>query len=156
MKAPVWLSPAVVRACHEECLRAFGGSPGVRDEGMLASALARAEHRSHQHRDLPSLAAAYAFGLVKNHPFVDGNKRVAFLCAAVFLERNGWQLHADPAHAAVFVQALAAGELGESGFAAWLRDHTRRPGRVRTKRATRTKSLPMARPRKSRKRRRTK
>ena len=132
MKPPIWLRPDVVRACHDECLRAFGGSAGVRDEGLLASALARAEHRWHYDDvDLPWLAAAYAYGLVKNHPFVDGNKRVAFLCAAVFLERNGCRLTADPAHAVVFVQALAAGEIDEIGFAAWLRDNTQRKRRTR-------------------------
>jgi death on curing protein len=133
VKEPVWLLPQVVLACHAESLLAHGGSEGVRDAGLLESALARPRHLFHYEKaDLPRLAAAYAHGIAKNHPFVDGNKRTAFLAAAVFLERNGCVLTADPGAAAVFVLALADGSVAEAGFAAWLRDNSRqrrRPAR---------------------------
>jgi len=132
-KQPVWLSRDAVLACHLQALRTHGGSAGLRDEGLLDSALARPPHLWHyEQAEMPVLAAAYARGIAKNHPFVDGNKRTAFLAAVVFLERNGWRVVADPAHAAVFVLALAAGELSEAAFAGWLADNTRRP---RTRRA---------------------
>jgi len=112
-------------ACHDEMLRAHGGADGSRDEGLLDSALARPQHLfAYERADLGRLAAAYAHGISRNHPFVDGNKRAAFLCAATFLAINGIELRASPAHAVVFMLALAAGELSEEAFAAWLRDHT--------------------------------
>lgn len=127
MKEPIWLLHAAVLALHAECLRAFGGSDGVRDPGLLESALARPQHLFHyEQADLCALAAAYGHGIAKNHPFVDGNKRTAFLGTTTFLERNGLEFTAIPAHAAAFVLALADGSLGEAGFAAWLRDNTRR------------------------------
>ena len=127
MKEPIWLLHAAVLALHAECLQAFGGSDGVRDPGLLESALARPQHLFHyEQADLCALAAAYGHGIAKNHPFVDGNKRTAFLATTTFLERNGLEFTATPAHAAVFVLALADGSLGEAGFAAWLRDNTRR------------------------------
>jgi death on curing protein len=121
------LLPAAVLALHAECLRIFGGSDGMRDAGLLESALARPQHLFHYEKaDLCGLAAAYGHGIAKNHPFVDGNKRTAFLATTAFLERNGLEFTATPAHAAVFVLALADGSLGEAGFASWLRDNTRR------------------------------
>lgn len=105
----------------------------MRDEGLLESALARPLHLLHcEEPDLCTLAAAYGVGIAKNHPFVDGNERTAFLATTVFLERNGLQVVADPAHAAVFVLAIAGGSLDEEGFAAWLRDNTKRVAPKRT------------------------
>jgi death-on-curing protein len=133
VKPPAWLMLEAVLAVHAECIRAFGGSDGVRDAGLLASALARPQHlHAYGKADLCRLAAAYGHGIAKNHPFVDGNKRTAFLATAIFLERNGLELTASPAHAAVFVIALADGSLDEDGFAAWLRDHSKRRGGGRT------------------------
>ena len=137
MKEPIWLLKQVVLACHAEAMQEHGGSAGMRDEGLLDSAMARPRHLfGYESADLCRLAASYAHGIAKNHAFVDGNKRAAFLAAAVFLVVNGVEFEALPAHAAVFVQALAAGEIGEAEFAAWLRDVTK-PKR-RTKVAHRT------------------
>jgi death-on-curing protein len=127
---PAWLQRDIVLAVHAESIAAHGGSLGVRDEGLLDAALARPQHvHAYEDADLCRLAASYAHELAKNHPFVDGNKRTAFLAAAVFLERNGLVLEAPPAHAVVFVLGLAEGSLPEAAFAAWLRDNTRRPRR---------------------------
>lgn len=132
MKKPIWLQKSVVMAMHAMCLQQHGGSVGIRDDGLLESALARPLHLfTDQDVDLCRLAAAYAAGIAKNHPFVDGNKRTAFLAAVVLLERNGVQFRADPAHAAVFVLGIAEGALDEESFAAWLRDNTKRVGRRR-------------------------
>jgi death-on-curing protein len=127
VKAPVLLLKQAVLAMHAECLAAFGGSDGVRDMGLLESALARPQNRfAHEKADLCRLAAAYGHGIAKNHPFVDGNKRTAFLATTVFLERNGLSLTASPEHAAGFMLGVADGTLTEEAFAAWLRDNTRR------------------------------
>ncbi len=132
--APVWLCRATVLAAHQQILAVHGGADGLRDPELLDSALARARHRHHYEKcDLCDLAAAYAFGIVRNHPFLDGNKRAGFLAASIFLERNGRPLIADAAHAAVAVLDLAAGRMDEAGFAEWLRDDTR-PSRRRTRR----------------------
>ncbi len=145
MKEPTWLMKAVVMACHARALSDHGGSDGLRDEGLLESALARPLHLfTYEQADLCRLAAAYAHGIAKNHPFVDGNKRAAFLAAAVFLEVNGVELRALPGHAAVLMQALAAGEIGDEGFAAWLRDNT---ARGRRKPAVRRAARPATRKR---------
>ncbi|MCA3006762.1 MAG: type II toxin-antitoxin system death-on-curing family toxin [Phycisphaerales bacterium] len=125
--------PEAVLAVHAECIRSFGGSDGVRDAGLLASAMARPQNlHAYGKADVCRLAAAYGHGIAKNHPFVDGNKRTAFLATAILLERNGLELTASPAHAAVFVLALADGSLDEDGFASWLRDHSKRRGGGRT------------------------
>ncbi len=116
-----WLKEAVVLALHDEQLAEHGGSEGLRDEGLLSSALAR-PHNLFSYGD-PSvfdLAAAYAYGIVRNHPFVDGNKRTGFLAAYVFLALNGWQLIASEADAVAVVLALAQGEMQEAEFSAWL------------------------------------
>ena len=137
MKQPVWLMKQAVLAFHAECIHAYGGSDGVRDESLLESALARPQHMFHYEKaDLLRLAAAYAVGVAKNHPFVDGNKRTAFVAATVFLERNGIAFTAEPGAAAVFMLGAADGSLDEVAFAAWLRDNTRlraRAGRKRTR-----------------------
>lgn len=137
-RAPIWLHRQVVLACHAEVLRRHGGAEGLRDAALLESALARPLHLfTYEEADLCRLAAAYAAGIVANHPFVDGNKRTAFLAATIFLERNGLQVTAAPAHAAVFVLGLAAGSLTETALAAWLRDNTNRAARRSARRKPR-------------------
>ena len=110
---------------HEESLATFGGAAGLRDEGLLDSALHRPRnlHELGGVSDLSALAAAYAHGLSRNHPFVDGNKRAAFLAIGVFLAINGRRLTASPVEAVVAMTALAAGELDEPTLAAWIRRH---------------------------------
>jgi death-on-curing protein len=123
---PVWVERRTVLIAHDEALAAHGGAPGVRDAGLLDSALARPRNlHAYGEEDAAALAAAYAFGIVRNHPFVDGNKRTAFLTAALFLELNGFRFVAGEADAVVRVLALAASEIDEAEFAAWLRENVR-------------------------------
>ncbi len=136
------MSRAAVLAMHADSVRLFGGSDGLRDASLLESALARPQHLfAYEQPDLCRLAAAYGHGIAKNHPFVDGNKRVAFLAATVFLERNGLTFTAPAAHAVAFVLGLADGTLDEEGFTAWLRDHcgSRRRGPKRSTKRRRPK-----------------
>jgi death-on-curing protein len=117
------VAETVVLAMHGRLLAEHGGAPGVRDAAMLESVLARPRQLlAYSDPDLCELAAAYAAGIVRNHPFVDGNKRTGFMTAFVFLARNGMRLVASEIDAAHIVTALAAGELDEATFAAWLRD----------------------------------
>jgi death-on-curing protein len=120
---PEWLSKAVILAIHDEQLAEHGGGTGVRDDGLLESALARPRNRFayHEAADLPTLAAAYGFGLARNHPFIDGNKRTAFVAAEMFLDLNGMILAASDADCVLTMLRLAAGEIEEDAFAAWLR-----------------------------------
>lgn len=125
MREPVWVEPTVVLALHERLLAEHGGAPGVRDAGLLDSALARPRQMFiYSDSDLAALAAAYVAGIVLNHPFVDGNKRTGFMAGYVFLARNSLQLTVAEAEATQTVLALAAGELNEEAFAAWLRSNT--------------------------------
>ena len=126
MATPRWLAKEALLLLHRESLRQFGGAEGLRDEGLLDSALARPLNRFayEAEHDICRLAAAYAKGIAQNHPFVDGNKRAALAAAGVFLMLNGLDLAADPAMATVAVLDLAAGEMSEDDFAGWLRDHT--------------------------------
>ena len=118
----VWIDPAVVLAVHEEQLAEHGGAAGVRDAGLLESALARPRNLAHYGEpDLCELAAAYAFGLARNHPFIDGNKRSAFVATELLLVINGWQLVASDADCVLIMLSLASGEIDEPTFAAWLR-----------------------------------
>jgi death-on-curing protein len=111
---------------HDAQLAEHGGAAGIRDPGLLQSALTRPRNlHAYGETDLCRLAAAYASGIVRNHPFVDGNKRTAFLAAYVFLGLNGLDLGADEAVAATTMLALASGEMEETAFADWLRAHTR-------------------------------
>ena len=127
MKTPVWLLREAVLAIHERLVAEFGGATGIRDEGLLDSALGRPENLlAYGKPAMFDLAAAYAFGVVKNHPFVDGNKRTGFTIAIMFLERNGESFTASEADATIQTLALAAGELGESGYADWLRANCHR------------------------------
>ena len=127
MKLPVWVLRETVLTLHEQSLAEFGGAAAIRDEGLLDSALAKPENLfAYGKPTLFELAAGYGFGLVKNHPFVDGNKRVGFIVAVVFLELNGYRFQATEAEAAVRTLALAAGEMSEADFAAWLKANSRR------------------------------
>lgn len=123
MKEPKWIGRRALVLLDGESIASHGGRAGVREEGLLESALARPRQIwTHEPKaDLARLAAGYAAGLVRNHPFVDGNKRAAFLAVGLFLELNGFQLVADPADAAHAVIALASGDMAEAEFAAWVR-----------------------------------
>jgi death-on-curing protein len=123
---PEWVERQTVLIAHGEALAAHGGAAGVRDAGLLDSALARPRNlHAYGEEDAAALAAAYAFGIVRNHPFIDGNKRTAFLTAALFLELNGFRFVAVEADAIVHTLALAASEIEEAEFAAWLRANAR-------------------------------
>lgn len=125
MKEPIWVLPSVVAAVHDAQLAEHGGAAGVRDAGLLASVLARPRNlHAYGETDVFRLAAAYASGIVRNHPLIDGNKRTAFLAAYVFLGLNGLDLGADEVEAAAAVLMLASGDLEEEAFADWLRRHT--------------------------------
>lgn len=125
MNSPwIWLDLAVLRAAHEEQLLEHGGAPGTRDEGLLESAAARPRHLSaYGSPDLADLAAAYGFGIARNHPFIDGNKRTALVAIETFLLLNGAELSATDAECVLTVLALAAGELDEAALADWIRRH---------------------------------
>jgi death-on-curing protein len=121
-KEPKWLDKAVALAIHDRQLAEHGGGSGVRDDGMLESALARPVNRwAYVDEDLASLAAAYAFGLARNHPFVDGNKRTAWVLARLFLAINGHELAFEAPDVVAAMLALAAGELNEEKMADWFR-----------------------------------
>lgn len=117
-----WIDPQALQLLHGESLAEHGGRAGLRDAGLLASALDRPQNlAAYGEPDLAALAASYAVGLAKNHAFVDGNKRAAFLAVGLFLFLNGHRLQATQAEATIAVVALAAGELSEPVFAEWLR-----------------------------------
>jgi death-on-curing protein len=121
---PVRLTIDLVLSIHDEQLREFGGPTGLRDRGLLESALARPLNKfSYGTNDISELAAAYGFGLARNHAFVDGNKRVAFLAMVTFLGLNDIELVAPEAEAVVMMLAVAAGEVSEEGLARWIRDN---------------------------------
>jgi death-on-curing protein len=123
-KAWVWLDFQVMRAVHEEQLAEHGGGSGVRDQGLFESAMNRPLNLvAYGDPDVAALAAAYGYGLARNHPFVDGNKRTAFVAVELFLALNGWNLLADDAQCVLTTLALAAGDLSEDEFAQWLRAH---------------------------------
>jgi len=127
VKRPIWIFCETVLSLHEQLLAAFGGSSGIRDPGLLDSAMARPESLfAYEQPNLFDLAAAYGFGIVKNHPFVDGNKRTGFAVTVLFLELNGYRFDAGEADATVRTLALAAGELTEVDLAAWLKANSRR------------------------------
>ena len=123
MKEPRWLLESVVLHVHGMLLAEHGGPEGVRDPALLASALDRPRNRYayRPHITLQDLAAAYPYGIARNHPFTDGNKRTAFVCGALFLELNGLQLTATEVDAALAFEALAAGEMNEPELAQWFR-----------------------------------
>jgi death-on-curing protein len=124
LQEPLWISYEQALAIHARQLRHFGGAPGLRDEGMLRSALERRANKwTYEQASLAELAAAYAFGLAKNHAFVDGNKRIAFMAMMVFLAKNGVSFAPDPAQATKIILSLAAGEVSEESFTRWIRDN---------------------------------
>lgn len=124
MKEPIWLSTDLVIAIHDEQLRLFGGPDGLRDPGGLESALGRAQNRFHYDQgDLAALAAAYAFGIARNHAFVDGNKRTAFLAMITFLGLNGIDFDVPEPEAVIMIREVAAGEIDEAGLTRWITDN---------------------------------
>jgi death-on-curing protein len=121
---PRWVTYEQAIAIHSKQLRRFGGAPGLRDEGMLRSALERPINKwRYEQSELDELAAAYAFGLAKNHAFVDGNKRIAFMSMMSFLFKNGVRFNPAPAHATAMILSLAAGEVSEESLTRWIRDN---------------------------------
>jgi death-on-curing protein len=127
MSEPKWLTVRDVRALHAEQLSLFGGPPGVRDLGLLESALDRPRNKwSYGEKDLSNLAASYAFGISRNQPFVDGNKRASFAALIVFLRYNGVRFAPDPAETTAAMLALTTGEIDEDEFGHWIRDRSPR------------------------------
>ena len=124
MKEPVWIRHQSVLAIHDVLLAEFGGAPGIRDESLLESALARPLNLwSYEKPSLFQLAAAYTHGIVKNHPFMDGNKRTGYVIGGTFLERNGQNLNTSEEEATAAITDLASSQLTEEGFTLWLRDN---------------------------------
>ena len=127
MKKWVWIDPSVILAVHDDQIAEHGGLAGLRDRGLLDSALARPLHlAAYGKPDYADLAACYGVGLAKNHPFVDGNKRTAFVAVELFLTLNGWKLNASDPDAVLAMLAVAAGKIDETGFAEWIRRHAER------------------------------
>ncbi len=117
-----WLKEAVILAVHDEQIAEHGGRQGIRDMGLVSSALMRPQNlAAYENPSVFDLAAAYAFGIIKNHPFVDGNKRTGFLAAYIFLALNGWELMASEVDAVTVVLALAEGKVEEALFSEWLK-----------------------------------
>jgi death on curing protein len=124
MSEPFWLTRQIIVAIHDEQLTIHGGASRLRDEGMLESALDRPRNKwAHEQADLPELAAAYAFGIARNHPIVDGNKRTSLLALYTFLGVNGVDFIVPEAEAAAIILALAAGEVNEESLTRWIRDN---------------------------------
>jgi death-on-curing protein len=122
MTAIVWIEEAVVLALHEEQLTEHGGAVGLRDLGLLQSALARPQHlATYGQPDVAALAAAYSYGVARNHPFMDGNKRTAFTVTELFLTLNGYELAADDQSCVVTMLRVAEGSVSEAEFADWIR-----------------------------------
>lgn len=120
----IWIEQDVALAIHEEQLSEHGGSIGTRDIGLLESAMARPTNiAAYGEPDIAELAAAYGYGIARNHPFVDGNKRTAFVVAELFLMLNGSHLHAADSDCIAIMLEVAAGEIEEAAFAQWIRDH---------------------------------
>jgi death-on-curing protein len=121
VKRPYWFTRDECLALHEMMLSHYGGIAGIRDDNLLGSALARPQQlRSYGKPTMADMAAAYAFGIVKNHPFFDGNKRTGFMMCVGFLERNDYRVEASEVDATMQTRALAAGEIGEADYASWL------------------------------------
>jgi death-on-curing protein len=125
MSEPVWVEEEDCLSFHDKLLARFGGASGLRDRGLLLSALARPKHLfAYEQPTMFELAAAYAHGIVKNHPFLDGNKRSGFLAATLFLESNGFRFTAPEESAVLKTLQLAAGDISAADFAAWLAETT--------------------------------
>ena len=124
MSEPIWLTRQIIVAIHDEQLAIHGGASGLRDEGMLESALDRPRNKwAYENAELPELAAAYTFAIARNHPFVDGNKRSALLAIYTFLGLNGFDFVVPEAEAAAVILAMAGGEISEEGLTRWIRDN---------------------------------
>ena len=129
MTAWVWLQSEVLLAVHEAQLAEHGGAAGTRDAGLFESALSRPQNLAGyglpggEAPDVADLAAAYGYGISRNHPFIDGNKRTGFVATELFLALNGWTLHATDADCVLTMLAVAAGDITEAAFADWLRQH---------------------------------
>ncbi|WP_027360753.1 type II toxin-antitoxin system death-on-curing family toxin [Desulforegula conservatrix] len=120
-----WLKETVILAVHDEQIAEHGGRQGIRDMGLVSSALMRPQHlAAYKNPSVFDLAAAYAFGIIKNHPFVDGNKRTGFLASYIFLVLNGWELMAPEVDAVTIVLALAEGKIEEIQFSEWLKTNS--------------------------------
>jgi death-on-curing protein len=125
VSAWVWIDGAVLLSVHDEQLAEHGGAAGTRDIGLFESAIARPQHLAHYGTpDAADLAAAYGHGIARNHPFVDGNKRTAFVATELFLALNGIELTASDADCVATMLAVAAGQMDEITFARWLREHS--------------------------------
>lgn len=130
MKQPTWVLRETALTVHDQLMARFGGVSGVRDTGLLDSTLTRPRNQlAYGEATLFDLAAAYAFGIVKNHPFVDGNKRTGFTIAALFVELNGYTFAAGEAEAVVRTLALAAGDISQTEYATWLKVNSKRETR---------------------------
>jgi death-on-curing protein len=128
MREPVWHDRAFALALHDMMLASYGGSSGIRDEGMLESALGKPRNVfSYGTPDLAELAASYSFGVVRNHPFIDGNKRTGFMLGATFLEINGLRFSANEESVVIMTRQLAAGEIQEKDYAEFLRRNSALP-----------------------------
>lgn len=127
-KEPVWIETRDVLAIHDRLLALHGGASGLRDQGLLESALARPrQHYAYADSpDILEMAALYTAGVVRNHPFIDGNKRAGFVIGVLFLELNGFEIRASEEDATQAVTSLAAGTLDEAGYSSWLRENARR------------------------------
>jgi death-on-curing protein len=129
-KEPAWLTVEAVLAMHEQLVAEYGGDAGVRNLGLLDSALAAPRHHyTYGERDIFVLAAAYAYGITRNHPFIDGNKRTAFLAAYTFLGINGWELNTPEEQVVQMVMGLSDRSVSPEAFAEWLRTACRKPRR---------------------------
>lgn len=125
MNEPVWITREDCLAYHESLLERFGGLSGIRDEALLDSAINRPKHLfAYGKPSVFQMAASYAHGIVKNHPFLDGNKRAGFIAAALFIETNGYRFQAPEEEAVLETLALAAGETSEEAYAVWLERHS--------------------------------
>ena len=133
MKRRQWLTVAAVVAIHDELITRYGGMPSLRAPEMLESALARPKHMASYKRSVsvPELAAAYAWGLLRNHPFNDGSKRIALASLVVFLELNGWELNCSEAEETAIILRAAAGEIDEAALHEWLGRSVRKTRRHR-------------------------
>jgi death on curing protein len=128
MKKPHWILPEIIHAIHDEQLSAHGGSDGIRDLGLIESALTRPQNLYAYGKSvtIPQLAAAYCYGLAKNHGFVDGNKRVAAVACELFLNLNSYRLTADDAEMVGTILSVAEGSMTEEALARWVREHAER------------------------------
>lgn len=127
MNQPIWLTQQMILAIHEDLISSYGGLSGVRDSGLLSASLARPRHRfSYQQEvSLLELAAAYGFAFCKNHPFVDGNKRTAFMAMYVFLGLNGYGFTAPEPEVVLVMEGVASGEIDENALQVWLAKYTK-------------------------------